>query len=171
MLAGRKILRSTQDDSQAQGHAFGTCRPFMPSFMSGCQYSALSQHVSNYLFNPLWPANVEPDWPLVREEDQFKGEKEAATALTLDEVQHPLRPGGGAWKTEGIPVSQFPYLLNACEKVSHLSSSCDKLVCCEAASKRYIFNDMFYIVRHVYLYLSLVCNGQPLWLSKRQCRI
>ncbi len=97
------------------------------------------QRVSDHLFDSLWPAYVEPDWPLVRQESHLKGEKETATSLTLDEIQHPLRPGGSPWKPEGVPIDQFLELLNSGEKVVDLFSSRDTFICSEAANKRYIF--------------------------------
>jgi hypothetical protein len=97
------------------------------------------QRVSDHLFNSFWPAYVQPDWPLVGKEGQLKGEKETATSLTLDEVQHPLRPGGSPWKTEGVPIGQFLKLLNSGEEVVYLFSSRDTLICIEAANNWYIF--------------------------------
>ncbi len=102
-------------------------------------YLSPGQRVSDHLFDSFWPAYMEPDWPLVRKEGQLKGEKETATSLTLDEVQHPLRPGGSPWKTEGVPIGQFLDLLNSGEEVVDLFSSRDTFIRSEAANNRYIF--------------------------------
>lgn len=77
---------------------------------------------------------MEPDGAHIWEEGQLEGKKEAATSLTLDEVQHSLRPGRSPWKTHGIPIGQLLKLLNAGEEVIDLISSCNTLACSQAAN-------------------------------------
>src|SRR5437899_2392327 len=101
---------------------------------------------------------MKPDRAHVWEEGQFEGEKETATSLTLDEVQHSLWPGSSPWKTQGISIGEFLKLLNAGEEVIDLFSSCDTLVSGEAASNWYIFGYTYYIILHVGLSLSLVAT-------------
>jgi len=100
---------------------------------------SFGQRLPDHLFGSFWPTDVEPDWTQVREEGQFKSEKETATSLTLDKVQHPLWPGGSPWKSKGIPIGQFLDLLNSGEEVVDLFRSRDTLVRSEAANNRYIF--------------------------------
>jgi hypothetical protein len=102
---------------------------------------------------------MEPDWTLVRGEDQLKGEKGAATALALDEVQHPLRPRGGTRKTEGVPIGQLSSLLHSGKEVIDLFTSRHQLACAEVASNRSIFSYQFYVICHVRLFLSNTITG------------
>ncbi len=94
---------------------------------------------------------MEPDWTLVWEEEQFKGEKKTAVALTLDEVQHPLWPGGGPWKAESVSIGQLLYPLDSGKELIDLFTPRDLLVRCEAASDWHIFSDQCLIIRHLFV--------------------
>jgi len=137
------------------------------------------QRIHNYGFNSLWPTNMEPDWTLVWEEKQFKGEKKTAVALSLDEVQHPLWPGGGPWKAESVSIGQFPCLLDSREEIIDLITPRNQFVRSEAASDWNIFSDQRIIICHlsvdpflweVYTPFNRRDDGYSLCPSRRQCR-
>ena len=84
-------------------------------------------HLLDDRFHALRPAQVEPDWPLFRLEDQRKREKGTAPSLKGDELQERVRPGVTSWKTEGIAICQFVHLLHTLEDLVDLLSSCHLL--------------------------------------------
>src|SRR6266702_4600328 len=51
-------------------------------------------HILDDRLDSLWSAQVHPDRPLLRLEDQSKREKGAASSLDGDELHKPVRPSG-----------------------------------------------------------------------------
>lgn len=80
-------------------------------------------HLLDDRFDALRPAQVQPDGPLLRLEDQYKREKGTTPSFKDDELHQCVRPAITSWKTEGIAIYQFVHPLHILEEVNDLCIS------------------------------------------------
>jgi hypothetical protein len=100
-------------------------------------------HILDDRFDALWPAYVQPDWSLLRLEDQCKLKKGAARSLEGDELHQGVRPGVISWKAEGIAICQFAHLLHMLEELAQQKlAEVDALIRRAQAMKRVLEEEL-----------------------------